>query len=326
MITAHELIRNSLDDLDDPDGGTWSPEHISRYANEAIEEYARRTESYLDFSNTSEILAKGSISFKSNPSANITLLTIDSVSVIAPPILPGATFDQTAVAVRDAINANGVYTAVANGPVVTISAPVGSGYGANGRVIAVNAEVASSFILTGFTGGSVLTKLPLVVGTDTYQLDPRIIRVKDGYLETSKRTITPMSVNNFRYQFESTSNGPVNGFVVDAKYNKIVFTSKPDVSETIDFNVVRYPVNKISWERPNEIVEIERGYEVVLYAGIMYHAYRKLRNGVPINMALSNSYYEEFVAKIKETQLVSDRVMLEERIRPLVTSGSSRNC
>jgi hypothetical protein len=313
-------------DLDDPDGGTWSPEYISRCANEAIEEYARRTESYRDFSNTSEIPAKGSILFKNNPAADVTTLTINAVSVIDAAIVPGATFDQTAVAVRDAINANGVYTAVVNGPVVTITAPVGSGYGANGRVIAVNAGVASSLVLTSFTGGSVLTKLPLVVGTDTYQLDPRIIRVKDGYLETSKRTIFPMSINNFRHHFEATANGAVTSFSVDSKYNKIVFTTKPDVAETIDFNVVRYPVNKISWERPNEIVEIERGYEVVLYPGIMYHAYKKLRNGVPINMALSKVYYAEFAAKIKETQLVSDREMTEEYIRPLVTSGSSRNC
>lgn len=325
MITNHDLIRNAMSDLDDPDGGTWSPYDIARYAQEAIEEYARRTESYHDVSNVSEVRAFGVITFKTNPTASITTLTIGGVSVIGATIVPATTVDATAVLVRDAINLDGVYAAVVNGATVTIAAPVGVGYGGNGRVIAVNAGVIGSVILSPFTGGSVLTKIPILVGTNTYQLDPRIIRVKDGYLETSKRTVFPQSVNHFLYNYDPTKNGPVNAFSVDAKYGKIVFIETPDKAETIDLGVVRYPLNKISWEMPTMVVEIEKGFESVLYSGIMYHAYKKLRNGMPVNVNLSQFYQSEFINKIKEVMWDTDKEWASETKGAFVTSGSGRN-
>lgn len=304
MIVA-ELLSQVATELDDVDDELVSPSEVSFFAQEAIEELARETRIFVEQNNPDEIRAIGSIFISSNPSSIITDLTINGVSLVSGNISNGPTISITAGNIAATINGTLGYGAIADGPMVIITAPVGTGYTANGYVIVVTAS-SGTFVTTAFSGGSKLTEIPVLTDTATYTLDERVIDVVSARLVTGKVNLDKThalhkQAQNTEWESQVADTGlfPTQ-YMTDYQIGKIRLFETPSTTDTLQMRVVRYPLKKISHTRPSQIVELPFRFENALIPGILARVYGKYNMGQMIDERKAREKRVMFIAKIEE--------------------------
>jgi len=244
--------RRLLDDLRDP--YLWSDDELTDYANDSIEELCERV--FVIEDSTTSITTTQSLVY-GNAAATIT----------------GTGFIAGGWEGVDTVTVSG--TALNDGTYTIVSV--------TNTVITTATNMVSETISSTLTAAQSITIIPIVIGTSTYDIDDRIVRIKRAKLNSDTTALTIIRENCTDYMdwtysdWENAANGDTSVMLLDGfgtgKFRMYVPSS---VTDTLYLSVYRRPLVRMSYEDGStESPEIPAEMHRKLDNGVLSKAYRK---------------------------------------------------
>ena len=333
MPTVEQLLKLLRKQLDDEIGADSQKNHqdweLLRYLNEGQQEVNKELQLLKFDDDFTEVTASGTITL-SGTSGSITSVSVNGVPITSSAVPFDGTLAQTAQDLANNINAfsaSGLnviqplstwlenttialpYIATANGAVVTITAPAGTGFSPNGYVISGIMTGGMSYISTAMAGGSCLCKLFLIPGQRRYQIHPKtylITRFKDEYVEEPVYAITKNDLDQTYPGWGKIRPGAPIRYIPDFISKKITMVPQPRIYSTAFLDVVRFPYTELSLSNLSATPEIDEEFVSALIPYAMKMAF--LKNDRETLSTLRSERWEREYLRILDQHRINQKI------------------
>lgn len=289
----------------------WSDFELVGYANDAVREIIAELLCLTADDEFTETLATGTLTLVSGTAGEISSVSVNGLVVTSSAVPFNATLNQTATDLAanitafaaDVANTNPIkFTAQANGTVVTISAPSGTGSTPNGYVVT---GVATGDLSVGYvymSGGSCLCKIFVIPGQTVYKLHAKtylITRFKTGNRFDPLEPRTKQQMDAQYPGWETSENGLPFHYIPDYKAKKITLWPPAAEADSVVLDLVRFPYADLDSEDQDAEPEIPEEYQDAMIPWMKRQAFQK--NDVEtIDMARSTKFEAEFYRVVEQ--------------------------
>jgi hypothetical protein len=281
-MTLAELITDWRSIMDDTDttNPLWTATEGKRYANKAEEAICRMTRMLKDGFTSTETVATGTIQL-AGTAGSIDSVKVNGITITSAAVSFTSTLAGTATALAANITAytsSPNYTAAAGLlGALTISAAAGSASTPNEYVVTVTCSGGLSATVTNMANGTALTRLTVISGQGSYQLDSRIIDIEDEGLRllTLDKMLSKCSYVDFQSKntLWDTLTGEPNFFCIDHRRRWLTFDFIPTAADTAYLRTIRMPL--VSMSADTDTPEIPDEYHGFIPDMMAYFAYHK---------------------------------------------------
>lgn len=259
--TVEEVLqyaRMQLNDGETPQ--LWSDDEICEYYNKTMADVARMTDMWIE-----------SLSYGYVTRTDIIFAIDKTITTIAGNFIQAGFYRGASITISGSPANSGIKTiAKVSTGVITVEE-------------SLTAEVAGASITISYP--TPMNRIVLVHGTSRYQLDPRVVSIKEGTvwitdadgnrwrLEMTTRSMLDSCFGDWRDEDEA----PTSHYLLDDQEGYItMFPTPDDVSTyTLTCTVGRMPMEMAYADDRSKIVELRREFLVDIMDGIREHAYAK---------------------------------------------------
>jgi hypothetical protein len=311
------IVRKGLnDELGSDTQRHWSEFELTEYANDAVNEIIKELYCLTADDDFTETAATGTLTL-SGAAGQVSSVSVNGAVVTSGAVPFNATLNQTATDLASNINAfaanpanlNAIkFTAQANGAVLTISGPSGTGSTPNGYVISVVVSGGLAYTSTAMSGGACLCKLFLIPGQTKYYLHPKTVfirRLKTGLRSQPLDSKTKEQLDAQCPGWESSELGLPFAYSPDYKSKKVTFVVGPADADVAILDVVRFPYTYLDHDKENQEPEIPEDYQDPMTPWMKRQAFLK-NDAETLDFARVDKFEKEFYRMIEQIKARMD--------------------
>jgi hypothetical protein len=331
MPTIEQLLKLLEKRLDDETGAdsqkNWQAWEKVRYLSEGQDETNKELLILKEDQDFTEVVASGSLTFTAGTTGQITSVSVNGVVITSAPVPFDISIAQTLIDLANNINAfsaSGLnviqplstylekttialpYIASANGSVLTITAPSGTGFSPNGYVI--SAIVTGDFAFTSIpmSGGSCMCKIFIIPGQRRYQIHQKsylITRNHPEHLEQPIEPVTKGQMDNMYPGWQRMRPGIPIRYIPDYQNKNIIIVPEPRIYSTAFLDVVRFPYSPFDLSNLKATPEIAEEYTACIIPWAMRQAFLK-NDRETLSTLRSERWEKEFYRLIDQSRII----------------------
>ena len=126
-------------------------------------------------------------------------------------------------------------------------------------------------------GESEICRLPIRIGTATYEIDPRILTIEDAMLNSTGASLVKTQLRDYRKVANThTGTGTPTQYLEENRPFRLTLYPIPIVADTLYLTVYRLPLEDMTWaHRTWEVDEPPEQLREALIQGALMYAYQK---------------------------------------------------